>query len=110
MNALLEAKKLYEEQGVNFERELGFYLTNGLVIVRPDRFLMAKMIRLEEGENSWNSKDPDCWYVACAIGKGCLEWFLMQAPLRLHKLAWKRFKDKGQRLRVYNTDQFERLN
>ncbi len=109
MNAIMEAKQLYAKHGLDFERDLGFYLTNGLVVSRPDRFLMAKTILASEGDDSWNNPNPDTWYVHCAVGKGALEWFLLQAPFRLPKLAWRRFKDSKQTFRIYSTDQFERF-
>lgn len=111
MNAILEAKAMYERHGMkHFEQDLQYYLVNGVVISRPDRFLMAKVInstRLDDDE--WNPPDADTWYVHCAVGRGALEWFLKQAPIRLPKLAWRRFKNGANRLRCYNTDAFERF-
>ena len=109
MNAILEARQLYERHGLDFERDLGFYLTNGLVVSRPDRFLMAKLIEKDMGDDSWNSKNPNTWYVHVAVGKGALEWFLMQAPVRMPYLAWRRFKNGKNDLRIYETDRFERF-
>ena len=109
MNAISEAKALYMIRGLNFEERLGWYLMNGLVIVQPERFLMAKPIRSSVGDDDWNAPDADTWYVECAVGKGALEWFLCQAPYRLPKLAWRRVKDKENRLKFYDTATFERL-
>lgn len=109
MNAIMEAKQLYTRYGLDFERDLGFYLAHGLVVSRPDRFLMAKMISKNEGDDSWNPQAPDCWYVHCAVGKGALEWFLLQAPVRMPFLSWRRFKDGKNSLRTYRTEQFERF-
>ena len=109
MTALFEAKELYSRHGLDFERDLGLFLANGLVISLPDRFVMAKQIVALDGPDSWNPKEPDCWYIHCAVGRGCLEWFLLQSPVRLPLLAWRRFKDKRQSFRVYNTSQIERF-
>lgn len=109
MNAIMEAKALYAQHGLDFERDLGFYLTNGLVVSRPDRFLMAKLIVKEEGDDCWNPEKPDSWYVHVAVGKGALEWFLLQAPIRMPYLSWRRFKNGKNDLRTYRTEQFERF-
>lgn len=110
MNAIMEAKQLYRRHGLDFERDLGFYLTNGVVISRPDKFIMAKPIVAKEGDDCWNPASPDCWYVHCAAGRGALAWFLSQAPFRLPLLAWRRFKNSPQNpLKIYQTDRFERL-
>lgn len=108
MNAILEARKLYAEHGLDFERDLGFYLTNGVVVSRPDRFIMAKPIVSKDGDDSWNDEKADCWYVHCAVGRGALEWFLMQAPFRLPFIAWRRFKNKNNPLKIFSTSKFER--
>lgn len=110
MSAILEAKRMFEERGLKFEEQLGWYLMNGgLVVCTPDRFLMAKPIRSWVGDDDWYPENPDAWYVHCAVGKGALEWFLMQAPYRLPKLAWRRMKDGANRLKCYNTSDFERF-
>lgn len=100
---------MFEEHGQNFEEQLGWYLTHGVVVCTPDRFIMAKPIRSWIGYNDWDAPDADCWYVHCAVGKGCLEWYLLQAPYRLPKLAWKRIGDPDNRLKCYNTATFERF-
>ncbi len=109
MTAIQEAKQMFEARGLNFEEQLGWYLMNGVVVSLPDRFLMAKPIRSWVGDDDWNHPDADCWYCHVAVGKNCLEWFLMQAPYRLPKLAWRRVKDNANRLRCYNTSDFERF-
>lgn len=109
MSAIQEAKAMFEAKGLNFEQQLAWYLTNGLVVCQHDRFLMAKAIRSEVGDDDWNHPDADCWYVNCAVGKGCLEWFLMQAPHRLPKIAFRRLRDPANKLKCYNTSDFERF-
>jgi len=110
MNAIMQAKALYEKEGRNFEERLGWYLVNGLVVSREDRFLMAKPIDSSVGEYDWSPDKPDTWYVEVAVGKNALEWFLLQAPYRLPKLAWRRFKQRESKLKYYNTEQFERFS
>ena len=110
MNAIQEAKELYKKHNLSFERDLCFYLQHGVVISRPDRFLMAKLINSSLGnDDQWNPLNPDCWLVQCAVGRGSLEWFLLQAPLRMPKSAFRRYKDRQNKLKVYNTNTFERL-
>lgn len=109
MNALFTAKAMYEARGLNFEQDLGYYLTNGIVISQPDRFLMAKPVSKDKGEADWHPEKPDAWYVHMAVGKDCLRWFLQQAPFRLPYLAWSRSKDEDGKLRIYSTERFERL-
>lgn len=109
MHALFTAKAMYEARGLNFEQDLGYYLTNGIVISQPDRFLMAKPIRKEVGEKDWHPEKPDCWWVHMAVGRGCLQWFLRQAPIRLPFLAWARDKSNNNSPRVYATERFEKI-
>ena len=110
MNAIIEARELYAKHGLNFERDLGFYLTNGVVISLPDKFLMAKTIVKEHGDDLWNEASPNAWYVHCAVGKNALRWFFDQAPVKLPYLAWRRLKNFPQNpLRIYPTEQFARF-
>ncbi len=109
MSAIEEAREMFKANGLDFDEQLGWYLEHGLVVSTPDRFLMAKPIRSWVGDDDWDAPDADCWYVHAAVGKNCLEWFVMQAPYRLPKLAWRRIKDPLNRLRCYNTSTFERL-
>jgi hypothetical protein len=109
MHALFTAKAMYEARGLNFEQDLGYYLTNGIVISQPDRFIMAKPIRKEVGEKDWHPEHADSWYVHFAVGKDCLRWFLKQAPYRLPFLAWSRNKGDEAKLRIYPTARFERI-
>ena len=109
MTALHEAKSLYERHGLSFERDLCHYLEHGYVIAMPDRFIMAKPIEKDKGDDQWHAPNPDCWYVHLAAGKNCLKWFLDQAPVQLPYLAWRRYKQGANPLRVYNTATFSRL-
>lgn len=111
MNAIFQAKKMYEARGLNFEQDLGHYLTQGIVVSQPDRFLMAKPVRKEIGEKDWHPETPDCWHVHIAIGKGCLRWFFEQAPFFLPFVSFSRSKcrDGGKMLRVYPTEKLKRI-
>ncbi len=101
---------MFKRAGLNtFERDLCWYLEHGLVISRPDRFIMAKLIDSTKGDDDWHPAKPDCWYVHAAVGRGCLEWFLKQSPIRMPKIAFRRLKDGANRLRFYNTNTFERF-
>jgi hypothetical protein len=90
MKPIYEAKKMFLERGLNFEEQLSWYLTNGVVLSLEDRFLMAKPIEL-------------------AVGNDCLKWFFDQAPYRLPYIGWRRNKDGNNRFRVYNASTFERF-
>lgn len=109
MKAINEAKTMFALKGFNFEQHLAWYLQSGIVISRDDRFLMAKKINHARGDDEWNPEDADAWYVHCAVGKGSLEWFLLQAPVRLPYLCWRRIKQGENRLKCYRTETFERL-
>ena len=110
MTALLEAKQMYARLGQDFERDLGFYLTNGVVFSLPDRFLMAKQMDTRLGDEIWNPTTANSWYVHCAVGKNCLRWFLDQAPVKFPYLAWRRMKNPAKNnLRIYPTEQFARF-
>ncbi len=109
MKPIYEAKKMFMERGLNFEEQLSWYLTNGVVLSFEDRFLMAKPIELAKGDDNWNPENPDCWYVHCAVGKDCLKWFFNQAPYRLPYIGWRRNKDGNNRFRVYHASTFERF-
>lgn len=103
MSPIEQAKAHYVKHGLNFEQDLGHYLVNAYVIASPSRFMMFKPIRYSIGEPDWFPANPDAWYVHFAFGKGCLEWFLNQAPFPLPKIAWMRDKGlKAQQLAVYD--------
>jgi len=108
MNAIVEAKKIFAERGINFEERLGWYLMNGVVISTPERFIMAKAIRKDVGPDDWNPDKPDCWWVDLAAGKGSIRWWLEQAPFKLPFIGWMRSKQAGNRLKFYSTDAFQR--
>jgi hypothetical protein len=108
LSAIVAARSLFNEHGQDFEQQLGWYLTRGVVVSTPDRFIMAKPIRADRGDDEWGVKDADAWYVHVAVGDGALRWFLSQAPFALPKLAWRRVKDPANRLRVYPTSSFAR--
>lgn len=109
MNALIEAKSLYEKSELNFEADLGLYLANGYVISSPERFIMFKPISKSIGDSAWNVTDPDCWYVHCAVGSGL--WNLVkEMPYYLPFTAWRRsWKQKVSRVRFYSTDRIIQL-
>ena len=110
MTAIMEAKQMYAKLGLDFERDLGYYLTNGHVISMPDKFIMFKSIDSAKGDDDWNPANPDTWYVHMAVGKGALRWFLEQAPVKLPLLAWRRLKNFPKNpLRFYPFAQFSRF-
>lgn len=111
MNAIFQAKKMYEDKGLNFEQDLGYYLTQGVVVSEHDRFLMAKPVRKEIGEKDWHPEKPDCWHVHVAVGKGYLKWFFEQAPFHLPFISFSRFKsrDDGRMEHVYPIERFKRF-
>ncbi len=109
MNALYQAKKLYSKHGLSFERDLCHYLEHGIVVAHPDRFLMAKAINKDLGDDVWNPEFVNSWYVQIAVGKDCLKWFLSQAPYQLPFVAWRRWKAKGNPIKYYPTESFARF-
>jgi hypothetical protein len=109
MNAVFAAKQMFLDNGLNFEEQVGWYLCNGFLINRPDCFMMAKPINSARGDDEWNVKDADCWYVHCLVGKLNLEQLVDAVGYSLPKVAWRRMKDGNNTLRVYNWHNFKRL-
>ena len=109
MNAIFQAKEMYRGAGLNFEQDLGHYLTNGYVVSEPDRFIMFKPVRKDMGERDWHPVNPDTWYVHVAVGKNALKYFLSLAPYELPYLAWSRLRDAKNSFRVYSKERFARL-
>ena len=89
--AIQQAAELYGSHGLNLSGDLEYYLKYGYVFVTPDRLLMAREITKEGVGETWTPHgEGDCWYVRLAIGKGCLKWFINQAPYFRPWIAWQR--------------------
>jgi hypothetical protein len=83
---------------VSFIDDLSHYLLNGVVIVRPDLFGMAKVIDLApEGQ----APEP-AWFVRMAVGD--LRELVAALPLYLPKICFCRRNDG--RLRRYSLERF----
>lgn len=79
-----------------FTQELAEYLESGMVFVRPDLFMMAKIVDFGEGP---------VWYVRMAVGK--LRELVYTLPIVLPKVYFQRHGDM--RLREYSLERIERL-
>ena len=105
MNPLATAKRDYATSGKDFEQELAWHLQYGCVFATPDRFIMGHAIHTDHPQ-VWPVAAPNAWYVTYATGRGCLTWFINQAPYPLPFIAWRRNKgDAINNLKVYATEQ-----
>ncbi len=98
MNAFEQAQKWYAEHRYSLLRDLAHYHRHGIVITRPDVFVMAKLIK-HEGELTWFIK----------FGSGDIIsltwWVLSNLPCdAVRKIAWHRH-DKEQ-LHSWSIDHF----
>lgn len=100
MAPIFQAKAIFAKLGHNFEEQLGWYLANAYVVSDPRTFLMFKPIEEKAGDDQWHPAKPDCWYVHCAVGN--LGSILEHAPFELPRVAFRRWKAKGNPLRVYD--------
>jgi hypothetical protein len=105
---IIKAKALFSGFGLNFEEQLGWYLANAYVISSPNTFMMLKPIEERVGDDQWMADNPDCWYVHCAVGN--LGSIFSHAPFVLPRVAFRRWKAKGNPLRVYDWASLERFN
>lgn len=111
MLAIDHAKQLYASRGLNLALEIGRHLDcGGVVHVEPDRLLLGRPMRLEDPDVWPEPGAADAWYVTLAIGQNSLEFFLQQMPWFLPHLAWRRGFRGDQRLRVFDTARFIKLN
>lgn len=109
MKAVNEAYLMFAQRGLDFCQQLAWFMEHGVVVCAGDRFIMAKPIDSSKGDDEWDSESPDCWYVHCAVGRDCLKWFVGQAPFHLPKVAWRRSKDRDNKLKVYSLERLNRL-
>jgi len=107
-SAIQEAAELYQSKGMNFALELENYLKFGYVFCTPERLLLANEAKREGNCASWVvDGQGDTWHVKLGIGRGCVEWFIRQAPHTKKWVAWAReFKTGNGALRFYD---FEKL-
>jgi hypothetical protein len=110
MKPIKEAAKLYEGTQKEFTIDLSNYLAKGYVYSGDDAFIMAKPIESDNidrwNDHSFDHKDPDCWFVYLAAGKGRLQRFQQLAPFKLPLIAWhRRGKEKAV---IYDWDRFLR--
>jgi len=91
-----EAANLFERYAIepDFYTELVEHLHTGIVICRPDLFVMGKAVVLDDGRAAW--------FIAAAVGN--LRQLLTLFPAPLPFIAFRRRGQK--RLRVYNIDRF----
>ena len=88
--------------------DLEYYLKFGYVFCAPDRFLLAREIKREDGGKSYVPPGHgDCWYVHMAVGENSIPWFIKQAPYMRQWVGWARgFKRGNNTINYYS---FERL-
>src|SRR4051812_40270943 len=98
MNAPEIARKLYVDDGKDFEAVLAKHLHNGIVISSPLWFIM---LRAEVWQNEM------AWFVECAVGN--LKDLANLVALRLPKIAFCRVKNGKKQTKIYSTYRLVRL-
>jgi hypothetical protein len=96
--AIETAREYYASYGGSagtFNRELAEYAENAMVFIRPDLFLMAKIIDLGNGP---------IWYIRMAVG--VLSELVQTLPVYLPEVCFTRHGDL--RLRTYSLDRIAR--
>jgi hypothetical protein len=94
-----------------FEQDLVWHMHNAYVWSGEDAFIMGRPMpksKLESeaaSRTTYQISDCDTWFVWRGAGKAPLKRFLEVAPFKLPFVAWHR---KGDRLKVYSWDIYER--
>lgn len=100
MNAIGQARKLYEDRGMDFMDVLMEHHNEGIVLSSPLWFLMLKLTKLDTGEATW--------YVECAIGD--MREMIKVVALKLPFITFSRVKNNViSRRKIYQTDRLVRL-
>jgi hypothetical protein len=90
------ARECYDKWGLNdFDMELAAYLEDGMVIVRPDLLMLAKIIDIGDGP---------AWYIRMAVGN--LKSILLALPVFLPKICFTRHGEH--RMRFYSLKRIAR--
>lgn len=112
-HAIAHAAEFYQERGLDFSKDLTYYLRYGVVVSTPDRFLLAKPARVACPLDYVDVSEADAWFVHFAWGKGALQKLLADAPRFLPWICFHRDKDsienKSQRLHIIPTTRFTSL-
>lgn len=108
MAPIEKARLMFREHGLNFEQQLAWYLGWGTVIKTDSVFLMAKPINSVRGDNEWDVKDADAWYVHCLVGRLKPAELSKSVGYSLPKLCFRRWKAKGNPLKCYDWAAFVR--
>lgn len=102
MNILLKAQELYDQCGIDMNRDIAAYCANGYVFITPDSFLLGKAVNSKSEVHpvdQWNVENPDAWYIHMAIGKAKKFWQYLPHPLPY--IGWMR-ETKKQPMRWYD--------
>lgn len=102
---------MYAQHGLSLAADLENYARAGFLFATPDRLLLARPIDLDRGLDEWLPPEAgNAWYVRLAVGRGCLDWFLAQAPHRKPYIAWSRGfrRCRAAELRIFATSTLER--
>jgi hypothetical protein len=86
MNIWVEAREMYEKHGLDFDQDYSYYQLHGYILQGPDFILMGE-------------EEDDGWFIAFAIGKGCVPLFLRLMPFEKPYIYLYRFQ-RGQKKRV----------
>ncbi len=97
MNILERAKKFYEECELNMLQDISAYMAHGYVHKTPESFILAKTVNSKldiHPQNQWGIKDPNAWYVHCAIGDDWIVDWIELMPYPLPLVGWMRHLKK----------------
>lgn len=102
MNILAQAKDLYDQCGIDMNKDIATYAAHGYVWINPNSFLLAKPVNSKSDvhpQDQWNVENADAWYVNMAVGN--VKDFISKIPYPLPFVGWMR-ETKNQPMRWYD--------
>ena len=102
MSILVKAKELYDQCGIDMNRDIAAYAAHGYVWINPEGFLLAKPVKSKSEvhpRDQWNTEGADAWYVNMAVGD--VKDFISKIPYPLPLVGWMR-ELKNKPIRWYN--------
>lgn len=89
--AMANAIRISIASGLRIERDLGEYLREGSVVVRPDMVLLYRPT-VKARPDEWLDEPgaADAWYVRLLVGRGSLRTAIEEMPYILPWCCWHR--------------------
>jgi hypothetical protein len=103
-----EYYKKWGDVGKTFHQEVAHYAENAMVFIRPDLFMLAKIIDLRPLDAEGNPIGEElmpAWYIRMAVGR--LSELLLTLPVYLPTVCFHRHGDL--RLRTYSLKRIARF-